>query len=79
MTFPDGHSESAQFPYRWPYADPAGDPWSPRNMPIPNFPTHVIPPPPGTDVGRFPELIRYILNHTRGDGTTVLQECPQQR
>ena len=61
------------------YADPAEDPWSPRNMPDPNFITRVQLPPPGADVGRFPDTIRYILDHTRSDGTTVLQECPRLR
>jgi hypothetical protein len=48
-------------------------------MPDPNFTTHVQLPPPGTNTSRYPEVIRYILNHTRDDGTTILQECPRQR
>ena len=79
VTFPDGHTENADFPYRWAYADPGNDPWSPANMSNPNFTTRVQPPLPGTDTSRYPEVIRYILDHTRSDGTTVLQECPQQR
>jgi len=79
VTFPDGHTESEEFPYPFSYADPGADPWSTRNMQIQNFPTHVQLPPPGANVSRFSEVIRYILNHTRGDGTTILQECPQQR
>ena len=79
VTFPDGHQERAEFPYRWPYTDPADDPWSPRNIASTSFFTRVQQPPPGTNTSRFPEVIRYILNHTRGDGTTVLQECPRQR
>jgi hypothetical protein len=79
VTFPDGHKQSDEFPYRWAYADPADDPWSPRNMTNPNFITRVQLPPPGTNVSRFPETIRYILDHTRSDGTTVLQECPRLR
>jgi hypothetical protein len=79
VTFPDGHTEMEEFPYRWAYSDPAADPWSARNLPNPNFVTHVQLPPPGANVDRYPEVIRYILNHTRGDGTTILQECPRQR
>jgi hypothetical protein len=79
VTFPDGHQQTEEFPYRWSYTDPGADPWSPRNMPNANFITRVQLPPPSANVGRFPEVIRYILNHTREDGTTVLQECPRQR
>ena len=79
VTFPDGHQESAEFPYRWPYADPGDDPWSPRNIASTSFLTRVLPPPYGADTRRYPEVIRYILDHTRSDGTTVLQECPRQR
>jgi hypothetical protein len=77
VSFPDGHTETADFPYRWAYADPAIDPWSPANLPNPNFTTRVQAPPPRTDTSRYPDLIRYILDHTRADGTTVLQECPR--
>lgn len=79
VTFPDGHQQSDDFPYRWSYTDAAADPWSAQNMPNPNFITRVQLPPPGTNTSRFPELIRYILDHTRADGTTILQECPRQR
>ena len=79
VTFPDGHQETEQFPYRWSYTDPAADPWSPQNMPKENFDTRLQPPPPSANVSRFSDLIRYILNHTREDGTTILQECPRQR
>jgi hypothetical protein len=79
VTFGDGHTQSEEFPYRWSYSDPNIDPWSPRNMPNPDFPAHVQLPPPGANTSRYPELIRYILDHTRSDGTTILQECPRQR
>ena len=65
VTFPDGHKESAEFPYRWPYTDPADDPWSPRNIASASFFTRVQPPPPGANTSRYPEVIRYILDHTR--------------
>lgn len=79
VDFPDGHTQSAEFPYRWVYTNPADDPWSAINLPNPNFTTRVQLPPPGTNTTRYPEVIRYILAHTRNDGTTILQECPRQR
>lgn len=80
VRFPDGHTASDVFPYAWVYADAANtDPWSPRNLRDPDFPARAQQPPPGTDTRRYPEVIRYILEHTRGDGTTVLQECPHPR
>jgi hypothetical protein len=79
VTFPDGHTQSDEFPYRWAYADPADDPWSQQNMQNANFITRVQLPPAGSNASRFGDVIRYILDHTRTDGTTVLQECPRQR
>jgi hypothetical protein len=80
VRFPDGHTEAAEFPYPWIYPDAADtDPWSARNIANPDFPARAQLPPPGADSSRFPELIRYILNHTRPDGTTVLQDCPNPR
>jgi len=57
---------------RWSYSDPNIDPWSPRNMPNPDFPAHVQLPPPGANTSRYPELIRYILT-TRA--ATARQYC----
>jgi hypothetical protein len=80
VRFADGHVESAEFPYPWIYPDAADtDPWSPHNVGNPDFPAHAQLPPAGTGTGRFPELIRYILDHTRPNGTTVLQDCPNPR
>jgi hypothetical protein len=79
VTFPDGHKESAEFPYRWAYADSGSDPWSQRNMANADFITRVQPPPPGSNTSRFPDVIRYVLDHSREDGTTILQECPRLR
>ena len=78
VTFPDGHTEEANFPYPFVYGNPGNDPWSPMNLPNPDFPTPVQLPPRGTDRSRYPDVIRYVLDHTRPDGTTVLQECPRQ-
>jgi hypothetical protein len=48
-------------------------------LPNPNFITRVQLPPAGTNTSRYSDLIRYILDHTRSDGTTILQECPKLR
>ena len=78
--FPDGHTASEVFPYAWVYPDATDtDPWSARNLRDPDFPARAQLPPAGTDLRRYPEVIRYILEHTRADGTTVLQECPNPR
>jgi hypothetical protein len=39
----------------------------------------VQPAPAGANERSFPEVIRYVLDHTRDDGRTVLQECPRLR
>ncbi len=78
--FPDGHTASDVFPYVWVYPDATDtDPWSPRNLRDPDFPARAQLPPPGADLRRYPAVIRYIIEHTRADGTTVLQECPNSR
>jgi hypothetical protein len=80
VRFPDGHQESDDFPYPWIYPDAADtDPWSARNVRVANLTVHAQLPPSETDASRFSPVIRYILDHTRADGTTVLQECPKLR
>jgi hypothetical protein len=79
VTFPDGHKQTEPFPYRFVYPDADPDPWSARNVRNPNFVAVVLPPPPGANVSRYSELIRYILDHTLQNGRTVLQECPRLR
>jgi len=80
VTFPDGHRESAVFPYKWVY--PNGeqtDPWSSTNLKNPNFVTVLHFPPPGMDRSSFPPLIQYIINHTDSGGYTDLPDCPPGR
>jgi hypothetical protein len=79
VTFPDGHTQVAEFPYRFAYADLDSDPWSARNMRNPSFVVRVQPAPVGANTSRYPDVIRYILDHTRQNGLTVLQECPRLR
>ena len=80
VTFPDGHRETARFPYPWLY--PNGeqtDPWSDTNLKNPNFITTLRFPPAGSDPATYPPLIQYILKHTDSGGYTNLQPCPQGR
>jgi hypothetical protein len=81
VSFPDGHHESAVFPYEWVY--PNGeqtDPWSGTNLRLhPNdFPIPAQTPAPGTDLSDYPPLIQYILTHTNPNGNTRLAPCPAQ-
>jgi hypothetical protein len=79
--YPDGHTEFADFPYPWIYADAeVNDPWSISNMRHPgNGDARAQLPPPGANVSRYPDVIRYVLEHTTPSGVTVLQECPKAR
>ncbi|HEX3467461.1 MAG TPA: hypothetical protein VHT05_05215 [Candidatus Elarobacter sp.] len=80
VTFPDGHRETARFPYPWVYPDGEHtDPWSDTNLKDPNFVTTLRLPPPGSDPSTFPPLIQYILKHTDPQGFTYLQPCPTRR
>lgn len=79
VQFPDGHTETDTFPYGWTYENgERDDPWSSTNLAKQNFDIPLVFPPPGTDTSTFPPLIRYILDHTRPNGTTVLAPCPNQ-
>ncbi len=74
--YPDGHQDSDDFPYPWVYADYMdADPWSPLNVRKTTTIAAQLPPP-GSDTHRYPELIRYILDHTTPAGWTILQPCP---
>ena len=78
VTFPDGHKETARFPYSWVYPDgERTDPWSQTNLRNPNFETTLQLPPPGSDRSGYPALIQYILMHTDMAGYTDLPECPK--
>lgn len=80
VQFPDGHTETAFFPYKWVYHDAENtDPWSSTNLknhPGDDFEIVAQLPPPGTDSSDFPPLIKYILAHTGPDGRTSLPPCP---
>jgi len=79
VQFPDGHTETDTFPYTWTYQDgERDDPWSSTNLANHNLQVRLIFPPPGTDTTSFPPLIKYILDHSRANGTTVLEDCPNQ-
>jgi len=79
VQFPDGHVETDTFPYTWTYQNgERDDPWSSTNLSNHNLDIPLIFPPPGTDTSSFPPLIKYILEHTRPDGTTLFEPCPNQ-
>lgn len=78
VTFADGHTENAEFPYVWVY--PNGeetDPWSATNLKRGDFPVPLQHPPAGADVSTYPLLITYVLDHTSPDGYTTLRSCPR--
>jgi hypothetical protein len=78
--FPDGHAESARFPYPWVYPNgEQNDPWSDTNLKKGDFPIALQTPPPGTDIGSLPPLLQYILRHSDASGLTDLPECPKGR
>ena len=80
VSFPDGHTEVAEFPYKWVY--PNGeqtDPWSDTNLRKGDFPIALQTPPPGSDIGTYPPLVQYILQHSSASGLTDLPECPKIR
>lgn len=77
VTFSDGHTESATFPYPWVY--PNGeqtDPWSYTNLKNPSLAVALQPPPPGNDVKALPPIIAYVIAHTNSAGMTNLVDCP---
>jgi hypothetical protein len=79
VQFPDGHTETDTFPYTWTYANgERDDPWSSTNLAKQNVDIPLVFPPAGSDTSAYPPLIRYILEHTRPNGTTVLEPCPNQ-
>jgi hypothetical protein len=79
VTFPDGHQEAAEFPYKWVYLDgEQNDPWSSTNLKKGDFPITLQTPPPGSDTASYPPLIQYILQHSSADGYTDLPDCPKK-
>ncbi|MBV8579283.1 MAG: hypothetical protein JOZ86_01450 [Candidatus Eremiobacteraeota bacterium] len=80
VTFPDGHQESARFPYPWIYPNgEQNDPWSDTNLKKGEFEIPLQTPPPGADVSTYPPLIQYILTHSNSQGLTLLPKCPNGR
>jgi len=67
---------TSTFPYYWKYDNgERDDPWSQTNVENRDFAVRLHFPPPNTDTSSYPHLIKYILNHTRPDGTTMLNPC----
>ncbi len=78
VTFPDGHTESAVFPYPWVYPDgERTDPWSATNLRAGvSTPVALQMPPPGFDRSTLPPPLAYIVDHTDERGWTTLTSCP---
>jgi hypothetical protein len=76
--FPDGHTETARFPYRWSYPDgERTDPWSGTNLKEhPHMRTPAQTPPPTVDPNSLSPVIQYLLQHTDEQGHTSLKACP---
>jgi hypothetical protein len=80
VTFPDGHTETAEFPYKWIYPNgEQSDPWSDTNLKKPDSPINLQMPPPGSDINSYPPLIQYIIRHSDAGGFTDLPACPKNR
>jgi hypothetical protein len=78
LTFADGHSEIAIFPYVWVYRDgERTDPWSNTNLRQRDFAVALQLPPRGTDTSAFPALIRFVLDHTDRNGYARMPNCPR--
>jgi hypothetical protein len=77
VTFADGHTETATFPYLWVF--PNGeqtDPWSTTNLTKDSgFSVVMQLPPPGTDQRTLPPLIASIIAHTDAAGFTNFVDC----
>jgi hypothetical protein len=73
--FADGSAQSMLLDYPWYYPSEAANPWSDRNVRDPNFPTRFQSPPTEKLAGE-PELVRYVMEHSTSDGSTLLGDCP---
>lgn len=73
--FADGSAQSMLLDYPWYYPSEAENPWSDRNLRDPNFPTRFHPPPDDKAAGE-PQLVRYVMEHSTSDGSTLLNDCP---
>jgi len=80
VTFPDGHTETEEFPYNWVYPNgEQNDPWSDTNLKKGDFSINLQTPPPGSDISSYPPLIQYIIKHSDASGFTDLPPCPKNR
>ena len=76
VSYRDGHEEHVRFPYPWIYADDAQDPWSTQNSKNTDMSVPLQFPPSGSDTSNYDPLLKYILAHTKQNGTTDLDDCP---
>ena len=69
VRFPDGTAQSIDLDYPWFYASSSADPFR-----ITTAKTALFQFPPSGQ--SEPELVQYVMDHTRPGGTTKLKNCP---
>ncbi len=74
--FADGSAQSMVLDYPWYYPSEAANPWSDRNLNDPRFPTR-FQPPPSEKIADEPQLVKYVMEHSTPEGTTLLRDCPE--
>jgi hypothetical protein len=72
VQFPDGTQQMQPLDYPFYYPSKAADPFEQSTTSEALFQF----PPSGQRAGE-PDLVQYVMSHTRPDGTTVLKECPK--
>ena len=70
--FADGTQQSQQLDYPFVYPSISTDPFGDRSVADPAFQF----PPPGMRA-QEPDVVQYVMAHTRSDGTTRLKDCPK--
>lgn len=69
--FPGNGEQTQPLDYPFVYSDASQDPFEQSRLPDPKFQF----PPPDLRAGE-PDVVQYVMAHTRSDGTTRLQPCP---
>lgn len=70
--FPDTTQDTVDLDYPFYYSSESDDPFLPGHDNIPA--TFQFPPPDKR--GSEPPLVQYVMQHTTGDGYTLLRDCP---
>ena len=73
--YKSGTTQEYRLDYPFYYPSEAANPWSDQNIKNPDFPTLFQFPPADKRAGE-PDIVQYVMQHTRADGTTTLEDCP---